>query len=498
MILDARAEIPALEGPYDCCIVGAGPAGITLALKLAQAGRRVVLLEAGDREVTPDSQDLYEGENLGLEYYPLSAPRLRALGGTTGHWGGQCLLLDRSDFLPRPDVPLSGWPIRYEDLAPYQAETAKLLQTGQFSGGFRKPVDDSGTLDVVEQRFSSDRAFYDIGNTDPVRFGPFYQGQLEDEPNIDLVLNANVVGFDVDGETGQITQAQIRNYGDGEGAVAAGRFVLAMGGLENSRMLLHLNARQNNRFGNQNDMVGRCFMEHPVIDHETYFITRRLYSHSPTWEFERLTRRSRPELVLSPSQDQMLKNGWTNSAVRMRRLRRRKLPPEELGDTGFINGLKFDEDYFFTSNSQVTAEQRPNPASRVVLTDQRDRFDLNTVGLDLRLMPEDIETLRGSTIEVAKFLIRNGLGRMRMDPALWNRDAFENLPLDYGSHHMGGARMSETPETGVVDANCKVHGAANLYVAGSGVFATCGHANPTFTIVQLSLRLADHLLGPSA
>jgi choline dehydrogenase-like flavoprotein len=498
MILDAKAGLPALEGRYDCCIVGAGPAGITIAFKLAEAGRRVLILEAGDREVTPDSQELYDGELLGLDYYSLMGPRLRALGGTTGHWGGQCLLLDPFDFEARDDVPLSGWPIRYEDLEPYQAGAAKLLQSSGFGKAIRRPVDDTGTLDHVTQRWSSDRAFYDLGSNEPVRFGIRYVADLEASERIDVVLNANVVGFAVDAATGRITGAKVRNYADGAGEVSADRFVLAMGGIENARMLLHLNDEQQNRFGNQGGMVGRCFMEHPVIRHGTYFITKRLYTHSPTWELERLFRRATPELLLSPTREHARRNGWLNSTVRLNRLQREGLKDRQIGDVGFLQGLTYDEDYFFTGSTWVVGEQAPNPASRIVLTDKRDRFGLRVVGLDWQLLPIDVETLRGSTIEAAKWLIRTGLGRMQMEPALWDRVAMGEMPFDYSSHHMGGARMSATPETGVVDANCKVHGAANLYVAGSGVFATSGHANPTFTITQLALRLGDHLVAEAA
>ncbi|MEM9780029.1 MAG: GMC family oxidoreductase, partial [Pseudomonadota bacterium] len=129
----------------------------------------------------------------------------------------------------------------------------------------------------------------------------------------------------------------------------------------------------------------------------------------------------------------------------------------------------------------------------ILLPDQ-DRFGMFKIGLDWQLLPIDVRSMRRVTVEAARFLIRTGLGRMQIDPDLWDERPPSELPLISSSHHMGGTRMSDTPDTGVVDANCQVHGAENLFVAGSSVFATSGHANPTFTIVQLALRLGDHLV----
>jgi choline dehydrogenase-like flavoprotein len=60
---------------------------------------------------------------------------------------------------------------------------------------------------------------------------------------------------------------------------------------------------------------------------------------------------------------------------------------------------------------------------------------------------------------------------------------------------MGTTRMHADARKGVVDAQCRVHGTDNLYVAGSSVFPSGGYANPTLTLVALALRLADHLKG---
>ena len=109
---------------------------------------------------------------------------------------------------------------------------------------------------------------------------------------------------------------------------------------------------------------------------------------------------------------------------------------------------------------------------------------------DWQMKKIDRRTIRTVGMEAAKMMIRTGVGRVRLDD--WVLD--ESDPhFGWGNHHLGGARMSKTPETGVVDANCRVHGTPNLYVAGSAVFPTAGHANPTLTITQFALRLADHL-----
>lgn len=103
----------------EVCIVGAGPAGITLALELAEKGVDVVLLEGGGMAPPePEGLDLYRGEVSGRQY-PLRASRLRYFGGTSGHWGGWCRPLDEVDFAAKPNVEFSGWPITRTQLLPW-------------------------------------------------------------------------------------------------------------------------------------------------------------------------------------------------------------------------------------------------------------------------------------------------------------------------------------------------------------------------------------------
>lgn len=488
MIRDANNSDLTFEGQYDFCIVGAGPAGMSIALKLAESGFRIALLEAGGLEITSESQDLYQGKLLGRDYVDLDVARLRYFGGTTGHWGGQCLRLDDHDFETRNDIPLSGWPIRYDDLKPYEDGANGILNLTSF-GKVRRSVDNS--LDVVTQRWSTERAFYDLKNIEPMHFGDHFQAELKAAKTIDVVLNANVTGLSMDTTTGRISSAKVENYSGQTRIVQAKHFILAMGAIEVSRFLLQLNAAWNNSFGNQGDMVGRCFMEHPIKENGTYFITRRLFSNSRYWEFERLLRRQKPERAISPTPQFQLSNGIMNSTIHLGRLHRKPLNTRDTEGSEFIKSLKYDEDYFSVGDSYSMGEQAPNPASRILLVEDRDRFGQRKPGLDWQLLPIDLKTMQTSTLEVARMLIRSGLGRMQINPELWAGESEQ--AFDYSWHHMGGARMSETSETGVVDRNCNVHGSENLYVAGSGIFATSGHANPTYSIVQFALRLADHL-----
>ena len=116
----------------DLCIVGAGAAGISIALQWLNSPRRVILLEGGGFDLEPAMQDLYRGDIVGQPYYPLQSARLHYFGGTTGHWAGFCSPYDPIDFEKRDWVPHSGWPIRREDLDPFYPRAQKVLELGPY------------------------------------------------------------------------------------------------------------------------------------------------------------------------------------------------------------------------------------------------------------------------------------------------------------------------------------------------------------------------------
>ena len=135
-------------------------------------------------------------------------------------------------------------------------------------------------------------------------------------------------------------------------------------------------------------------------------------------------------------------------------------------------------------------EQPPNPLSRVSLGHETDKLGLRKLRLDWRLDG----TFRDSLFKMQELVAREF---QRTGGGTWERSLEEPTFTD-ASHHMGTTRMSSSPHDGVVDVNCRLHGVQNLYVAGSSVFPSAGHANPTLTIVALAERLADHLRQQAA
>jgi choline dehydrogenase-like flavoprotein len=147
----------------------------------------------------------------------------------------------------------------------------------------------------------------------------------------------------------------------------------------------------------------------------------------------------------------------------------------------------------------VTCEQAPSAASRILLTSEHDDLGRPRVQLDWTIAPSDVQTLQIAAMEFGRYLVRSGLGRLRVNPlVLEGQDPLKGwtaLPSASGAagHQMGGARMGRSPDDGVVDRNSRIWGTQNLYVAGAAVFRTGSQATPTTTIVQLTLRLAAEL-----
>ncbi|WP_052700497.1 GMC family oxidoreductase [Methylocucumis oryzae] len=240
---------------YDVCIAGAGAAGITLAIYLGRAGKKVALLEGGDQEYTDQSMDIYKGNNTGIEYWGLERCRLRYLGGTTNHWAGRCKPLDDVDFMQRDFFGLPGWPINRSDLETFEKEAKVVLDID-------KDFDAPDIPNWSSERFIPDR----IARSAPTRFGTKFYDELEKSSHITLFINANLTDIRLDKDLSTVTEFVIKNYGNQDFRFSGKNFIIALGAIENARLLLNCDSQIKSGIGNHSDFVGRCFMEHFNVD----------------------------------------------------------------------------------------------------------------------------------------------------------------------------------------------------------------------------------------
>jgi choline dehydrogenase-like flavoprotein len=531
MFIDAR-EVPGnTEIEADLCIVGGGAAGISLAKEFIGLPIRVCLVESGGLTFDAATQELYRGDNVGLDYYPLDVCRLRYFGGSTNAWGGWCRPLDPIDFEQRPWVRDSGWPFGHEELEPYYARAHALCQ---IENPEYDPAQCLRQLKVRDARvlpMGADRietTMYSF--SPPTRFGRVYESEIRRADNITCLLYANVTSIDTDETASVATRVNIACLDGKHLAVSARCFVLAAGGVENARLLLLSNRVMAAGLGNAHQIVGRYFMEHTHTE-------RRLITVNPSaalgfYGMDFVHRRISARLSLTPAlqrRENLLQysanirpvyngessTGWKAFKHLIEAFHPKwqvdpifRIPPYEtkrfrIRDAAMMAAHPFSVGAatignVFRINRLIShfmleskSEQAPNPLSAIRLSTARDRLGLNRVELDWRMLALDRQTVCRAEDIIDEELRRLGIGQLEDRPA----EHVESWPatLCGGWHQIGTTRMHEDPRRGVVDENCLVHGMSNLFIAGSSVFPTSGTTTPTLTIVALTLRLSDHL-----
>ncbi|WP_102961236.1 GMC oxidoreductase [Mangrovicella endophytica] len=475
MIFANAAEFEASSFQPKVCIVGAGPAGITIARVLAKLGTPVVILEAGGEEVTEESQDFYRGTTVGDPYFDLDVARLRFLGGCSNHWAGWCRVLDASDFEARPWVPDSGWPIGRHDIEPFLGEVQDILDLPAFEAD--RPID-------------ADISWIQLIKSPAVRFGQKYREEIATSDRIALVLNTHVTELVGDGT--QVTAARIRSNGAPARDLRVAQYVVATGGLENSRLLLWSNERSGGGVVPKPAALGRYWMEHPQ-----FIAADALLLRENAFEMD-----AQNEAFFGPSPAALQRAGIMNFGVRL-------ISTPYAGVKETVAHLactapSFSEWASSTVGLNLTCgghlsvgwEQAPVAENRVALSgSERDADGIPRIELHWKKGELDRRTLLEGLRLFGQSMARADLGRVRLAEWLLEGEEYPEGGELAGYHHMGGTRMSNDPQKGVVDSDCRVHGMRNLHIGGSSVFATSGHANPTTTIVALALRLGYHLSG---
>jgi len=549
MILEAATLASGTRLRTRLCIVGAGPAGISLALQFRGTDVEVLLVAGGKRDHDEATQRLYAGEVADAAMHsPVTEFRHRQLGGASATWGGRSMPFDPIDFETRDWIAGARWPIGYEEIAPYYPRANALVEAGDFEydarlaldGGMREMVEGfappSFDLDRIE-RFSC-----------PTNFGARYARQLETATNITLLLDAHAVEIAASEAGDRVARVVLRTLDGKEFTVEADHHVIAAGGIETVRLMLaSKNAAHPRGLGNTRDLVGRNYLCHiaGTIGDLAFNGPRESIWHGydRAWDGVYCRRRMalRPEVqrekgignavirlhhprlpdpahgrgilsaiflakpFISYEYSKRLHGGDRITAGLMLR-HAFNIAREPFGTAGFLlnwarrrtlAARKFPSLIVAPRNNtfslDIHAEQVPNDDSRVMLSDRLDPFGKPQVKVDWRYRPKDLETVSVALRTLKAELAAWGGGSLSYD-----EDGIADAMLRegaYGGHHIGTARMGRNPEEGVVDADGRVFGLDNLFVASAAVFPTSSQANPTLTIVAFALRLADHLKG---
>lgn len=507
----------------DVCIIGAGAAGITIAREFLGSHHKIVVLEGGGLDPEADSQSLLESEIVGLPHTSIHDGRARVLGGTTVLWGGQALRFDDFDFNVRTWVPNSGWPISREALDPYYERAERVLHIGDripfqnlcSSFGIEPPAFDPNKLRMECSRWSP-----------KPNFGTAYRQELKNAANVSVLLHANVTSIVTNRAATAVEKVEFQTLEGKKGTASARSYVVCCGGIETARLLLASNRVEPHGVGNQHGLVGRYFQEHIHMNYGNFVPRKRAQlqnlfesffvaglKHAP---LVTLTQKIQVEqkllsvhgiVVFEPAPDSgiaamkklfraMIGRSFAN-VPEMRRLIGRSLAnPGDLLRVAYR--LHVQKRAASPNHGPILfgtqCEMAPNPDSRVMLSEARDQLGMPRARLDWRLGELERRTLSEFVRTLASEFERLGLGSFDLkqiafldDPVAWVERAHDS------AHHMGTARMHETPRLGVVDSQCQVHGIANLYVGSSAVFPTSARSNPTLTILALCLRIADRL-----
>ena len=504
------------------CIVGAGAAGISLAVELARYGVNVTLLESGGLHPEPArTQALYDSELAGLRHNGIHTGRFRVLGGTTTRWGGQILELDPENFDVRPWIPGSGWPFSKSILAPCYSRAIEL------EGLSTALLHDAAvwkSLKVPEPVFGySLRSFFTRWCPEP-DFTRVFGTKLSENERIKIYLHANVCGIAMNETRDAIAGLRCRTLGGREFSVSASTYVFCLGGIETARLLLQPLDYETCGPWNASGLVGRFFQDH--IDSTLIKVLPRNRRQLHRW-FDNVYRgkfKYHPKLKLAASEQKRLgclsigatfvfqtKRAESLSEFReaAKKLRRgvlgareaarliRRLPDASLLVRQAIR-LKLqgraynpdDEGIFL----RVHCEQSPSTQSRITLTSDRDVLGMFRSRLDWRVGELEVATIRHFVATLGQ-AFKQDFADIEPFPDLERGGLALTSRFDDSNHHMGVTRMAVSSREGVVDPNLRLHGVRNTYVCSSSVFPSGGFSNPTHTLIALAVRLAGHLAG---
>ena len=513
MIKDLLHVKPDTADVADICIVGSGAAGIVLAVDLVSRGNSVLMLEAGGFDIEQESQDPYRSELAGMRHNGIHTGRFRVKGGTTTKWGGQILELDAIDFEPRSGIEDSGWPFQKAELASYYKRALELEGLGSVTV---KDEEVWREINLTTPAFANLEPYFSRWCPEP-NFGRLHRRTLEESDALTLWLHANAVEPIFEGDS--MRALRCLTLTGTKAIFRANRFVFCLGAIESSRFFLQ--PREGSMPWHRSGLLGRHFQDHIDVNAAAVEPLNRKLFHL---HFDNVFSRGykyHPKLRLAPAQQTAA--GTLNVAATMNFV-------SDVDDTlgqlkatsknllrGRVRDVKVKDVALAAHNLQlltrqiaryslqhrvynhpeariflrVHCEQEPTSRSKITLSRDRDALGLFRTRLDWQISDREITSVRSYVTAAEQSL--KGVARIHPDPHLLSGSPDFITRCDDSNHHMGGMRMSASPERGIVDPNLLLHGLTNTYVCSAAVFPTSGFSNPTHTLLALAVRLSEHL-----
>jgi choline dehydrogenase-like flavoprotein len=526
----------------DICIIGGGPVGLSLALALRDSGLRCVVLEAGGTSYDRAVQSLSEAVLADPAHHDsMLIATARRLGGTSNLWGGTCVPYDPIDFAERQYVD-AAWPIKLEDIEPFYDEACRLVGAGP--AHFHAPS--VGFPSTPEFSFQSLARW----SNEP-KFQLAHKSALQNARNLDIRTGAVARGFRV-AENGRIDAVEIcRPDGTQPREIRAGKFIVAAGGVESTRLLLNLQRQHPALLGGAQGGLGKYYMGHLVgqiadirlansrldelldfhLDEHGNYVRRRFTASAPLqkahgllncsfWPVVRKVAAAEHGNAILSSIFLALAFRPLGSRLLPEALWRRHVPAEPASIVphlanilcGFPSAASYLAQFmwkrhfaaaripgFYLRSQQLHyglsfhAEQRPNAESRITLSEECDPTGLPKARIDFRFHEFDVQSVLRSHALLDGWLRTNKLGELIYSVRRQDRADAILAEAKHGRHQIGTTRMGRTAGEAVLDGNLKCFGLENLYVASSSALPTSSQANPTLTAIALALRLARHL-----
>ena len=530
---------------WDLCLVGTGPVGMAIALECERLGLEALVLEAGETAVNPALAEASRAQIVDPERHAdMEIAVCRALGGTSWTWGGRCVPYDDIDFAPRAFVEDGEWPLTHDQIRAWYKPAAEYLLCGsdRIDYPFPRPLSNGVTLNFVERWARESRVILE------------HRERVVAAKHVHISLRTTVTGLNLSTNQSDVESISVVTP-SGPATVKARRIVLAMGGVETTRLLLNVQQMYPNAIGGVDGPLGRFYMGHisgkiasivfddpkaiaeldfklePQPDGSAAWIRRRfMLTEAAQMEHQVLNTAFWPDnpafynpshrsgvlssvflaLAFPPSGRKLL-----SEAIRLAHIGPKPRPyfahlrnailgaPQGAMDIYRILRDRFirkpKKPGFLVSNRggryalHYHAEQIPNPDSRILLAEEADTYGVRRAKIDLRFTEQDVQSVIDSHAILDKALQANNIGHLEyLYEGAKLREKVWAQAAD-GFHQVGTTRMGTDPAANVVDPDLRVQGLKNLYVASSSIFPTSGQANSTMLAVAFGLRLVHHL-----